>query len=32
LYEKCIPAVVQVESVAFVPLPFATPFGLDIPR
>lgn len=32
LYEKCIPAVVQVESVASVPMPFATPFGLDIPK
>ena len=32
LYEKCIPAVVQVESVASVPAPFLTPFGLDIPK
>lgn len=32
LYEKCIPAVVQVESVASVPAPFITPFGLDIPK
>ena len=32
LYEKCIPAVVQVESVASVPASFITPFGLDIPR
>jgi len=32
LYEKCIPAVVQVESAASVPAPFITPFGLDIPK
>ena len=32
LYEKCIPAVVQVESVASAPAPFLSPFGLDIPR
>lgn len=32
LYEKCIPAVVQVESVESVPASFLTPFGLDIPR
>ena len=32
LYEKCIPAVVQVESVASAPAPFLSPFGLDIPK
>jgi S1-C subfamily serine protease len=32
LYEKCIPAVVQVESVASMPAPFLSPFGLDIPK
>jgi 2-alkenal reductase len=32
LYEKCIPAVVQIESVNAVAAPFLSPFGLDIPK
>ena len=32
LYEKCIPAVVQIESVASAPAALLSPFGLDIPR
>ena len=32
LYERCIPAVVQVESVSMAVPRFLGPFGLDIPR